>query len=115
MAVSSLQVIDIIEVMENFLEKARPPEHVRPQLDISYNIEGQSVIIYEIRPRMDVPDQKKHTPIAKATYVKASNSWKVYWMRATMKWDSYTPQASVTTLKEFTDLVDKDAHGCFWG
>lgn len=38
MAVDNLQVLDIIEVMEAFLEKARPPEHIRPQLDLGYKI-----------------------------------------------------------------------------
>ena len=41
MAVTNLQVLDIIEVMEVFLERKRPPEHIRPKLDIRYKIEGQ--------------------------------------------------------------------------
>jgi hypothetical protein len=40
MAVTNLQVLDIIEVMEAFLERKRPPEHIRPKLDIGYKIEG---------------------------------------------------------------------------
>lgn len=35
--------------MEAFLERKRPPEHIRPKLDIGYKIEDQSIIIYEIR------------------------------------------------------------------
>lgn len=40
MAVTNLQVLDIIEVMEAFLERKRPPAHIRSKLDIGYKIEG---------------------------------------------------------------------------
>lgn len=115
MAVNTLQMVDIIEVMENFLDKARPPEHIRPQMDVSYNIEGQSVIIYEVRPRWDRPEQKAEHAVAKATYVKTTDCWKVYWMRGNLKWNPYGPKSTVQTLREFTEVVNKDSHGCFWG
>ena len=115
MAVSSLQVVDIIEVMENFLEKIRPPEEMRTKLDISYKIEGQSVIIAELRPKFTDPKIILESPVAKATFVKSTGYWKLYWMRANLKWVYYEPLPTVKTLKEFTVEVDKDPHGCFWG
>lgn len=115
MAVSSLQVVDIIEVMENFLEKIRPPEEMRKKLDISYRIEGQSVVIFEVRPKLSDPQKIHESPVAKATYVKSTDNWKVYWMRANLKWVYYEPLPLVKTLKDFTIEVDKDSHGCFWG
>jgi len=33
-----------------FMERRRPPPHIRPKLDLGYKIEGQSVEIFEIRP-----------------------------------------------------------------
>lgn len=53
MSIDLLQTVDIIEIMENYIENTRPPEEMRPQLDISYKIEGQSIIIFEIRPIFD--------------------------------------------------------------
>jgi hypothetical protein len=50
MVVDSLKTLDIIEVMENFVEKRRPPVHIRAKLDIGYKIEDQSVYVLEIRP-----------------------------------------------------------------
>ena len=38
-------IVDIIEVMENYIARIRPPEHLRNKLDLAYNIENQSVII----------------------------------------------------------------------
>lgn len=51
MPISSLQTLEIIEVMENFLSRIRPSENIRKQLDIGYTIHDQSIIIFEIRPQ----------------------------------------------------------------
>jgi hypothetical protein len=34
-----------------FVEKRRPPPHIRPKLDFGYRFRGQSVEIFELRPR----------------------------------------------------------------
>jgi hypothetical protein len=44
MSISLLQTVDIIEVMENYIESERPPGELRDKVDISFKIEGQSVI-----------------------------------------------------------------------
>lgn len=115
MAVTNLQVLDIIEVMEAFLERHRPPEDIRPKLDIGYKIEGQSIIIHEIRPFWRDASETVYTEVAKTTFVKTKNHWKVFWMRADLKWHSYAPKPTVKTLKDFIKLVEEDKHGCFWG
>jgi len=115
MAVDNLQVLDIIEVMEAFLERKRPPENVRPRLDIGYKIDGQSIIIHEIRPLAINASKIIYPEVAKATFVKAKDHWKVFWRRADLKWYPYDPTPTVTTLKDFVKLVEEDKHACFWG
>lgn len=115
MAVTNLQVLDIIEVMESFLERRRPPEHIRPKLDIGYRIDGQSIIIYTIRPLWNDALKIHHSDVAKATFVKAKNHWKVFWLRANLKWFSYDPKPTVKALNDFVKLVEEDKHACFWG
>ena len=115
MPIDLLKTLDIIEVMENFVEKRRPAVHIRPKLDIGYKIEDQSIFVLEIRPKWDKPEIIREHPIAKATFIKAKNQWKVFWMRADLKWHSYTPKPYVRTLLEFTELVNEDKDHCFWG
>lgn len=115
MAVSNLQVLDIIEVMEAFLERRRPPEHIRPKLDIGYRIEGQSIIIHTIRPLWNDPSRLQQSDVAKTTFVKAKDHWKVFWLRADLKWYAYDPKSTVKTLQDFVKLVEEDKHACFWG
>lgn len=77
MAIDTLQSLEVIEVMENFLLRNRPPEHIKNQLDIGYKIEDQSIIVFEIRPQWNKPEIILEHPFAKITFVKAKNNWKV--------------------------------------
>lgn len=115
MAIDILQTVEIIEVMENFLSRKRPPEHIRNQLDIGYKIEDQSIIVFEIRPQWNNKEIILEHPFAKTTFVKAKNNWKVFWMRSNLKWDSYSPKPTVANLLAFTKLVEEDKHHCFFG
>ncbi|MBS1556514.1 MAG: DUF3024 domain-containing protein [Bacteroidetes bacterium] len=115
MPVDSLQTLAIIEVMENFLAEKRPPENIRTELDIGYKIEGQSVFIFEIRPQWDNKSVIQEHAIAKATYVKSKGNWKVFWMRANLRWYPFDPKPTVKKLADFVRLVDQDEYGCFWG
>ena len=108
-------IVDIIEVMENYVESIRPPQHIRDKLDITYKIEKQSVILQEVRPVFMVPGKIAEYGYAKATYVKKSSIWKVYWRRANGNWDPYSPDPEVKNLKEFVKLVEEDKHHCFKG
>ena len=69
MAIDILQTIDVIEAMENFIARRRPPEHIREKLDIGYNIQEQSITIIEIRPQWDNPKIIREHPVAKTTFV----------------------------------------------
>jgi len=71
MPITPLQTLEIIEVMENFLSRIRPPEDIRDKLDIGYTIDNQSIIIFEIRPQWNKPEVIQEHPFAKTTFVKA--------------------------------------------
>lgn len=115
MAFTPQQLLEITEAMQHFLERHRPPEHIRPQLDIDYNIEGQSVFIVEVRPVWNDPSRIQHLPVAKTTYVKTTGKWKVYWMRGNLKWHAYDSQPTVSSIRDFAKLVEEDRHCCFFG
>lgn len=107
--------VDIIETMENYLSTYRPPVEIRPELDLGYELNGQSVILFEIRPVWNNPYVIQHVPYAKATLVLKDNEWKVYWMRANLKWYPYDHKPKVKTLSDFLKLVEEDKYACFKG
>ena len=101
--------------MAAYVQKRRPPVHIRPQLDIGFRIAGQTVEIFEIRPAWKRPTEILNEPVAKATFVGTRGVWKVFWQRADLKWHSYGPVPTVGSIEKFLELVDADTHGCFWG
>lgn len=115
MAISEIEKVRCKKAMAEFLTAHRPPPEIRDQVDISYKMENQSVEIFEIRPYWEDPSIKTETPVAKTTYVKKSNRWKVYWFKSDMKWHGYPPCPEVKLFEEFLDLVAKDKHACFFG
>ena len=115
MALSELEIARCEREMGEFLANRRPPAHIRPKLDIGIRITGQSVMIFEIRPRWDRPQEKMEEPVAKATYVKRQNVWRVFWMRRDLKWHRYEPKPEVSSLKAFGRVVHEDKYACFFG
>lgn len=115
MALSEFEIKRAEKAIGAFLAKRRPPPHVRHQVDMGYRISGQSVELFEIRPRGDKPNEKVEHSIAKATFVKRTEVWNVFWQRADLKWHRYDPTPQVGSVEKFLSLVDEDEHACFFG
>ncbi len=104
-----------LKAIEWFLNKRRPPEHIRPQLDIGYAIVGYTVDLYEIRPDWQNQTTSRHTPIARIKFVRTRAEWRLYWMRRDLKWHGYEPDEVHSTLMSALTTVDADAYCCFFG
>jgi len=115
MAFSELELKRCEKIMAQYLERRRPPAHLRDQLDLSCRITGQSVELFEIRPDWQDRTIKRESPVAKATYVQTKKLWKIFWMRQDLKWHGYQPKPEVKNLETFLNVVDGDKHGCFFG
>jgi hypothetical protein len=100
MAFSEFELKKHEKLLKAYIEKHRPPAHIRNELDLDYRQTGQSVEIFEIRSRWDNPKEKIENPVAKATYVKTQDIWKIYWQRADLKWHSYEPHPIAKSLEE---------------
>lgn len=111
--------------IKTHIEEMRPEDlAIRKKLDIGYIIEKQNLFICEIRPGwkklsngdfdFDYDNYRK-IPFAKAIYVKSKNVWKIYWKRASGKWELYKPYPEVKKVAAFFIMVEDDAYGCFKG
>jgi Protein of unknown function (DUF3024) len=114
-ALTDIEVKRCKEALATSLVRRRPPAHIRPQLDISYRISGQSIEIFEVRPHWIHKDRKHESPVAKATYVRTQKHWRIFWMRRDLKWHSYEPQPVAKSIDEFLEIVHKDELSCFFG
>jgi len=115
MALSELETARARKVMDDFLARRRPPPDIRSELDLGYRISGQSIEIFEVRPAWKSPNEKVEAAVAKATFVRTQNAWRIYWQRADLKWHAYEPVPEVSALPGFLAVVEEDAYACFWG
>ena len=115
MALSEFDTKRCEKLVVQFIEKRRPPPHIRSQVDLAFRINGQSVEIFEVRPNWRDKSKVQEHSIAKATYNKSKRNWKVFWQRADLKWHSYMPNSEVDSIEDFLAVVQKDEHGCFFG
>jgi hypothetical protein len=115
MAFTEIELRRCDKAISKFLERRRPPEHIRAELDIGYRIVGHSVEIFEIRPDWQDKSKKMETPVAKSTFVRTKNRWRVFWMRGDLKWHGYEPNLEVVSVEAFLNVVDRDEYCCFFG
>lgn len=115
MAFSELERKRCERDLAKFMERRRPAPAIRPKLDLAYRIEAQSVELFEVRPDWRDPTKTMHTPVAKTTFVRSQNCWKVFWMRRDLKWHSYEPNPEVHSVEAFLNVVDRDEYCCFFG
>lgn len=109
--------ISMIEIqLKSFVDSKRPKDvEVRKQLDFGYSWDGQTALLFEIRPQRNDPTKILELPFAKLRFVKAAKIWKLCWMRGSGKWEAYKPKPENTNLQLLLDEIDHDVDGCFLG
>ena len=102
------------ETIQTFIEKIRPPQEIRDEFDIGYTFEKRVLEIFEIRANWRNESEKIHIPVVKVRFMKSKQIWKMYWMRANGKWESYKPLAEEIDLYKVLEEIDNDPWGAFW-
>lgn len=87
---------------------------MRGRLDYGFHYHRRSVELVELRPRRNGKPGRTEIAFAKATFIKTSGMWKVYWKRGNLRWHAYEPP-TVRSLDGFLKLVNEDRHHCFFG
>ncbi len=95
---------------------SRVPPEIKKDLDHDYEIDGQAVTLLEVRPLWRWPQGEfTRRLFAKFRYVKTSDLWQIYWMRASGKWQAYEPDPVARDLVEVLEIIEADRYGCFFG
>lgn len=102
--------------IQEFIDKLRPKdEKIRAKLDFGFSFEKYDLILFETRPDFRDPDKHLQHPFAKAKYVLSKKIWKIYWKRASGKWELYSPNPQVAQLNQVLSTISEDKHYCFFG
>jgi len=102
------QIMDLVEEM-------RPDETIRKELDIGYTFENNTLEIFEIRPMWNDKSKIMKLEFAKSRYIKSKDLWKIYWMRASGKWELYPSEPEVKSILEVFRVINEDELACFKG
>jgi hypothetical protein len=103
-------------LVKSYVDSIRPKDpEIRKDLDYGYSYNERAIEIFEIRPQYNNHKVIHHYPFAKIRRIKSQNIWKLYWMRASGKWELYDPYPQDTSFEKLIDIIRKDAHACFFG
>lgn len=114
MPFSELDLERIDRTVGDLCRRRSPPEH-RHQVRIEYRVTRHEVLIYETRPAFRDPSRWTEGGIAKLRFVRTAGEWRLFWQRASLKWQSYEPVPSSRDLRDLVAEVDRDPYGCFFG
>lgn len=95
--------------------RRRSPPELHDQVRIEYRVVRHEVLIYETRPAYREPSTWIEHGIAKFRFVRTAGEWRLFWQRASLKWQSYEPMASSREIRDLVAEVDRDPFGCFFG
>jgi hypothetical protein len=110
------ETINLLEIqIRKFVDSMRPPEEMREQLDVGFTFENNTLELFEVRPRSNKRDEMMYFPFATAKLIKSRGIWRLFWKRASGKWESYEPVPEVKDLAGLFEVIKKDQYGCFFG
>jgi hypothetical protein len=104
-----------IEKSVGALCRGRSPAHLKKELRVEYRISGHDVLIFEVRPRWDKPEELSESDIAKLRYMRTRKRWYLLWKRASGKWETYQPRPENKDISVLVSEIENDPYGCFWG
>ena len=92
------------------------PAEYADQVRCVFDIDGHSVSIFEERPPWDgTPGEWTRGGVAKFRYFRSRGEWRLYWMRADLKWHIYGDVEPTSDLAKLVRLVEEDKYGAFFG
>src|ERR1043166_2915057 len=104
-----------LKAVGEFIEKIRPPFDIREKLDFRADIKGSELVVAEVRPSFRDKRKMSEHPVAKAKWIGTRKVWRLFWMRADLKWHSYQPLPESRSIAVILDEVRRDPHCCFFG
>lgn len=111
---SELELKRVERAVGALVAKRRPPAQIRAEVDLFFRAVGHSVEIFEVRKRW-MGEGTQEIPVAKATYVKTRQVWRLFWQRSDLRWHRYDPLPEARSIDPLLAEIDADPYRCFWG
>jgi hypothetical protein len=115
MALTEAQVRECLIAVGASIARLRPPAKLRKKIDYRGRIDRSTVTLVSLRPAYNDKRRIVEEPIARVRWIGTKMVWRLYWMRADLKWHSYQPMPSARTLRAALAEVHRDPYCCFFG
>jgi len=114
MAFSEIERARISKRLSAYCEE-RMPVHVRNELRLGFRITGHDVVLFEERPAFRPPHDWQQLPVAKFTYVRNRDVWRLFCQHRDLRWHRYERRPSARAIEILLREVDSDPTGIFFG
>ena len=114
MPIPPLQKTDAETKLKSFCE-SRVPQHARDQVNLSYEIRGISITLYENRVPWKAVTNWSKKAIAQFRYNSKNNDWTLYCADRNEKWFVYTEIDPSRNIADLINEVTEDPTCIFWG
>ncbi len=114
MAFSEAELEDIEKSLGDMCQQ-RTSRHRNRRLRISYTIKRHDVIVFQQVASWANPKQRLPVNVAKFTYIRTQEVWKLYWMQSDLKWHVYELLPTSHRIGRLVEEVSNDPYGAFFG
>lgn len=114
MAFTPLEKEEIEHLLSECLAD-RKQHAAKKGFDIGYKFNNQSIEFFETLPSSDNEQGFFNLPVAKISYVRTQDVWKIYWVRGSLKWQGYLRCSETKKFNEALFFVNEDIDQIFWG
>lgn len=100
--------------LQEFCDRRVPP-HIREKVNLTYGFRGNSVTLYENRPRWNDPTRWIHMAIAQFRFDPSTGKWMLHCADRNSRWHEYLDVEPTSRFDILLQEVDKDPTGIFFG
>lgn len=93
----------------------RVPPHLREQIRMHHEVRGETVTLFEDRPRWNDPSEWTHNPVAQFRFDIENGQWSLYYADRNSRWHRYDPVKPSSSLEQLLKAIDDDPSGIFFG
>ncbi len=113
MPLSDTQRAHVSKMLDAYCD--RVPVAVRDKLQLKYRIQGNTVVLFEWRPRWDDPNEWLEENVAKFQFVQSAGRWRLFCQLRDLKWHRYDLLPEAAAFGQLLNEVDRDPTGIFKG
>jgi hypothetical protein len=100
--------------LQTFCDNRVPPD-VRDKVNLTFDFRGNSLTLFENRPRSNDPSQWTHMAIAQFRFDPSTGQWTLYCADRNSKWHKYLDVEPTSRFDTLLEEVNKDPTGIFFG